>query len=849
MAKVISICNQKGGVGKCLAPETPIFLSSGEIISIEQLFNKNYDASPKKYYKQSGLFIEPKNKIEVFSLNQNLKIVKSKVNWLYRGKTNKLYKIKSNKGKIIKTTPEHPFLVLRDDKLNWIKAKNLKIGDFIAAPRQINFTSSPQKINLIPYLSEEIFVLIKNKRFIKNHLKEILLHSCDNDIKNKILLRILEDKKTTATNLYKIKNRTCIFTNLKQLLTIGLIERKRLTTGKEYIYFLKKKNLIDYLFEHGFSIKAFRQLNLPIATIKSLVYRNKSFHRSLAIKPIFYLDEKLAKFLATVLAEGRIEPSRIVLWNSSKQIIEDFISFCQKLGLPYKKKRLPGQWMVSILKAGTLVKILTDVFEIPVREPLKSSQIKIPNKILQSPDKIILAYLSAYIDGDGYIAKNRSALEITSASLENIVRFQYAFLRFGINASIYSKMNAASNSPSPKKRRYYTLVVSGAPYIKKILQIFSIKDKNKLKRLRQASQIKHNTNIDVVPVNNLLRKVRHKFDLLQKELGCQGTITDYEDGSNYLSREALMKIISRLEQNRRVNQNDPDVKMLSILSQSDLFWERVTEIKQINYKGFVYDLTIDQTHNFIAGEGAFVAHNTTTAINLSTYLAALGKRVLLIDFDPQANATSGLGLDPKNLTDSIYQGIFGYSQIENLIKPTTIFNHHLIPANQDLSGALVELVNLDEREFFLRKFINRLRHNYDYIFIDLPPSLNLLTVNGLVASDEVLIPIQCEYYSLEGLSQLLGIVDLINHNLGRQIKVAGALLTMYDKREKLSREVAFNVRKYFPHYVFETEIPRCVALAEAPSFGKPIILYHPNSTGAKAYERLAKEILEQENRN
>jgi len=166
-----------------------------------------------------------------------------------------------------------------------------------------------------------------------------------------------------------------------------------------------------------------------------------------------------------------------------------------------------------------------------------------------------------------------------------------------------------------------------------------------------------------------------------------------------------------------------------------------------------------------------------------------------------------------------------------------------------LAGALVELVNLPEREYYLRRFINRLRHQYDYVFIDLPPSLNLLTVNGLVAADEVLIPIQCEYYSLEGLGQLLEIIDLINNNLGRQIKVAGALLTMYDKREKLSREVTKEVRQHFPHYVFETEIPRCVALAEAPSFGKPIILYNPNSSGAKAYEKLAREIIERENRN
>ena len=174
---------------------------------------------------------------------------------------------------------------------------------------------------------------------------------------------------------------------------------------------------------------------------------------------------------------------------------------------------------------------------------------------------------------------------------------------------------------------------------------------------------------------------------------------------------------------------------------------------------------------------------TTTCVSLSSYLAVLGKKVLLIDFDPQANATSGLGIDPKNIADTIYHGILGYSQIENLIKNTIIFNHHLIPANQDLAGALVELVNLPEREYYLRRFINRLRHQYDYVFIDLPPSLNLLTVNGLVAADEVLIPIQCEYYSLEGLGQLLEIIDLINNNLGRQIKVAGALLTMYDKRD------------------------------------------------------------------
>ena len=149
----------------------------------------------------------------------------------------------------------------------------------------------------------------------------------------------------------------------------------------------------------------------------------------------------------------------------------------------------------------------------------------------------------------------------------------------------------------------------------------------------------------------------------------------------------------------------------------------------------------------------------------------------------------------------------------------------------------------------MRKFINRFRHNYDYIIIDLPPSLSLLTLNGLVASDEVLIPVQSEYYSLEGISQLLEIINLINQNLGQQLRVAGAVLTMYDKREKLSREVANNVRQHFPHKVFEIEIPRCVSLAESPSFGKPIALYRPDSIGALAYEKLAKEIINLEINN
>lgn len=237
---------------------------------------------------------------------------------------------------------------------------------------------------------------------------------------------------------------------------------------------------------------------------------------------------------------------------------------------------------------------------------------------------------------------------------------------------------------------------------------------------------------------------------------------------------------------------------------------------------------------------------TTTAVNLGAYLAALGKKALLVDFDPQANASSALGHANVAGAPSVYHGVIGQISAEDLIKSSQLFNFHFIPSAPHLAGILVELVNIDGREYFLRKFLNGIRHKYDYILIDLPPSLSLLTVNGLVASDEVLIPVQAEYYSLEGIGQLLQTIDLIKNNLRHNLKVTGALITMYDKREHLSREVAKNLRRHFPHRVFETEVPRNVALAEAPSFSKPIILHNPVSAGAFAYRQLAEEILREE---
>ncbi|OGY97544.1 MAG: hypothetical protein A2855_02635 [Candidatus Liptonbacteria bacterium RIFCSPHIGHO2_01_FULL_57_28] len=237
---------------------------------------------------------------------------------------------------------------------------------------------------------------------------------------------------------------------------------------------------------------------------------------------------------------------------------------------------------------------------------------------------------------------------------------------------------------------------------------------------------------------------------------------------------------------------------------------------------------------------------TTTAVNLGASLAAKGRRVLLVDFDPQGNASSALGTSPLNLERSVYHGILEAASARDLIHSSLLYNFHLIPAAPHLAGALVELVNMENREYLLRKFLHQIRHEYDYVIIDLSPSLTLLTVNALMAADEVLIPVQAEYYSLEGLGQLLQTIELLRQNLQHPIRVTGALLTMVENRGRLSRDVARNLREHFPHHVFATEIPRSVALAEAPSFSKPAMLHRPDSSGAKAYDLLAAEVILQE---
>ncbi len=240
---------------------------------------------------------------------------------------------------------------------------------------------------------------------------------------------------------------------------------------------------------------------------------------------------------------------------------------------------------------------------------------------------------------------------------------------------------------------------------------------------------------------------------------------------------------------------------------------------------------------------------TTSTVNLAAFLAALGKFVLLVDLDPQANATSGLGIEPEELRKSLYHTLAGQVSPDEAIKKSSILGLEVLPASADLAGATIELVNVEEREFRLQKLLSGIRTNYDYILIDCPPTLGLLTVNGLVASESIIIPVQCEYYALEGLGQLFNTIKLIQDSLQPNLEILGAVLTMYDKRNRLSRQVLKEVIRYFPGRVFEAIIPRNVSLAEAPSHGQPILKYDPHSKGAKAYRQLAEEIISLETQN
>lgn len=237
---------------------------------------------------------------------------------------------------------------------------------------------------------------------------------------------------------------------------------------------------------------------------------------------------------------------------------------------------------------------------------------------------------------------------------------------------------------------------------------------------------------------------------------------------------------------------------------------------------------------------------TTTAINLSASLAEKGRKVLAIDMDPQGNMSSGLGLDKGSIDGTIYDMIIGEADVEEVIHKDTIENLDILPSNVDLSAVEIEMIDVENKEFVVKNSIQKIRDVYDYIIIDCPPSLSLLTVNAMTTADSVLVPIQCEYYALEGLSQLIHTVELVKSRLNPVLEIEGVVFTMYDARTNLSLQVVENVKDNLEQNIYKTIIPRNIRLAEAPSFGTPINQYDPRSAGAESYMRLAEEVISKE---
>ena len=269
-------------------------------------------------------------------------------------------------------------------------------------------------------------------------------------------------------------------------------------------------------------------------------------------------------------------------------------------------------------------------------------------------------------------------------------------------------------------------------------------------------------------------------------------------------------------------------------------------IEKENFPLVPVNTNASQTHYISVSNQKGGVGKTTTTINLSTALAAVGKKVLVVDLDPQGNASTGLGIDRANRTSGTYEVLFGECTIDQAAAPSRVPNLFVIPSSIHLSGAEIELIDVKNRETRLKEALLSNTGNYDYVLFDCPPSLNLLTLNALVASDGVLVPLQCEFFALEGLSHLVNTIERVRSSFNAKLELMGIVLTMFDKRNNLSNQVSDNVREHFGDKVYDTVIPRNVRISEAPSFGLPAIVYDMNCNGSQAYIQLAKEILKRD---
>ena len=284
----------------------------------------------------------------------------------------------------------------------------------------------------------------------------------------------------------------------------------------------------------------------------------------------------------------------------------------------------------------------------------------------------------------------------------------------------------------------------------------------------------------------------------------------------------------------------------SILHQYTILVDFLGKALGPDYEIVLHDITAEPSRIIAIANQKGGVGKTTTAINLSASLAEKGRKVLAIDMDPQGNMSSGLGLDKNAIDGTIYDMIIGEADVEEVIHKDTIENLDILPSNVDLSAVEIEMIDVENKEFVVKNAIQKIRDNYDYVIIDCPPSLSLLTVNAMTTADSVLVPIQCEYYALEGLSQLIHTVELVKDRLNPVLEIEGVVFTMYDARTNLSLQVVENVKDNLEQNIYKTIIPRNIRLAEAPSFGTPINQYDPRSAGAESYMRLAEEVISKE---